>query len=225
VTTPKLRLRLLNGANRREFRLHFADNRPFTQIASDCGFLDPVIDLTKLMLTPAERAEVVVNFSDCQPGERVVLMSDDTPLVNFDIGNFSPNKQPIADHLVTIPQWQADTDGQLQTTVMSGMDENVRLDGQLFDMTRIDRQQQLGKTVDWDVKNTNNPDGGMIHPFHMHGCHFQVISRNGHAPYPNETGFKDTIGVNSGETVRIRVRFDVLGDFMYHCHILEHEDT
>ncbi|WP_273730957.1 multicopper oxidase domain-containing protein, partial [Leuconostoc mesenteroides] len=48
--------------------------------------------------------------------------------------------------------------------------------------------------------------------------------RNGHAPYPNEYGFKDTVGVNPGETVRLLVRFDLPGVYMYHCHIIEHED-
>mgnify|MGYP000252492994 CR=1 FL=1 len=64
----------------------------------------------------------------------------------------------------------------------------------------------------------------MVHPFHVHGTQFLVLSRNGHAPYPNEHGFKDTVGVNPGETVRLLVRFDLPGVYMYHCHIIEHED-
>lgn len=62
------------------------------------------------------------------------------------------------------------------------------------------------------------------HPFHIHGTRFLVLTRNGKDPYPNENGFKDTIGVNPGETVRILVKFDLPGIYMYHCHILEHED-
>ena len=65
----------------------------------------------------------------------------------------------------------------------------------------------------------------MIHPFHIHGTHFTVVSRNGHEPFPNEYGYKDTIPVRPGETVRLRVEFPLLGVFMYHCHILEHEDA
>ena len=64
----------------------------------------------------------------------------------------------------------------------------------------------------------------MVHPFHIHGTRFLVLTRNGKDPYPNENGFKDTIGVNPGETVRILVKFDLPGIYMYHCHILEHED-
>ncbi|GAF40507.1 blue copper oxidase CueO precursor [Agrilactobacillus composti DSM 18527 = JCM 14202] len=58
----------------------------------------------------------------------------------------------------------------------------------------------------------------------MHGLSFQVLSRNGKAPYPNETGLKDVVSVNPEEHVRIKVWFNVPGIFMYHCHILEHED-
>jgi FtsP/CotA-like multicopper oxidase with cupredoxin domain len=63
------------------------------------------------------------------------------------------------------------------------------------------------------------------HPFHVHGTQFQVLSRNGKKPSAEEKGFKDTIFVDSGEEVKILVRFSHPGIFMYHCHILEHEDN
>lgn len=67
--------------------------------------------------------------------------------------------------------------------------------------------------------------GTMGHPFHIHGTQFQILSRNGKEPNDNEKGFKDTIYVGSGETVRIIVQFKNKGVFMYHCHILEHEEA
>ncbi len=76
-------------------------------------------------------------------------------------------------------------------------------------MQRIDATQPVGQSQYWDITNTNEKDSGMVHPFHVHGTEFLVISRNGHAPYPNEHGFKDTVGVNPGETVRLLVRFDL----------------
>lgn len=112
----------------------------------------------------------------------------------------------------------------IRKVVMSGMDEKVMIDGKKFQMGRIDATQPVGQAEYWDVVNSNDPNAGMVHPFHMHGTEFLVISRNGKAPYPNETGFKDTVGVNPGETVRILVRFDLPGLYMYHCHIIEHED-
>lgn len=225
VTTQRVRLRMLNGADRREYRLHFSDDHEFTQIASDGGVLPAPVQMKKVMLTAAERAEVIVDFGDYKPGDRVQLMTDDMPVMTFAIGDFKRDETTLPEHLVDIADWQPTPGLPIEKTVMSGMDDEVLLDGKLFDMQRIDRRQQVGTVVDWDVTNTNEMDGGMIHPFHMHGCHFLILSRNGHAPYPNERGFKDTVGVNAGETVRIRVKFDVLGVFMYHCHILEHEDT
>lgn len=62
------------------------------------------------------------------------------------------------------------------------------------------------------------------HPFHVHGAQFQVMARNGQEPPPQERGFKDTVYVGLGEEVKIKVRFTHQGLYMYHCHILEHED-
>lgn len=92
-------------------------------------------------------------------------------------------------------------------------------------MQRIDMKQKVGQAEYWNFTNTNTKEHGMIHPFPIHGTHFTVVSRNGHEPFPNEYGYKDTIPVRPGETVRLRVEFPLLGVFMYHCHIIEHEDA
>ncbi len=98
--------------------------------------------------------------------------------------------------------------------MQGGMDEGVAIDGKKFAMQRIDATQPIGKAQYWDVTNSNDAPG-MVHPFHVHGTQFLVLSRNGHAPYPNEHGFKDTVGVNpGGETVRLLVRFDLPGGFI-----------
>lgn len=224
VTTQKVRLRLLDGANRREWRLHFSDDLTFTQIASDGGILPAPVKLTKLMLTCAERAEIIVDFGNYQNGDVVTLYSDDVPIVHFRIGDYQPDNTVIPDHLVDIPNPEPTPNLPIKKVVMSGMDEEVMLDGKKFDMQRIDAKQKVGDVAIWDITNTNDMTGGMVHPFHMHGCQFLVLSRNGHEPYPNEHGFKDTVGVNPGETVRIKVWFNLPGVYMYHCHIIEHED-
>ena len=66
---------------------------------------------------------------------------------------------------------------------------------------------------------------GVFHNFHAHGIHFQVIERSGSTVPENEKGWKDTIFLNDGETVKVVTRFLYKGIFMYHCHILEHEDN
>lgn len=225
VTTQQVRLRLLNGANRREFRLHFSDDLRFSQIASDGGILPKPVTFTHLMLTCGERAEIIVDFKGRSVGEEVTLYSDDSPLVTFKIGEFEENEWMIPERLIEVEPLQPTDSTKIETTVMSGMRDFVKMDDKIFDMKRIDKQQKMGETQIWEVSNINPADIGMIHPFHIHGTQFQVISRNGRPPYANELGWKDTIGVNAEEIVRIAVKFDVPGIFMYHCHILEHEDT
>lgn len=224
VTTQKLRLRILDGANRREWRLHFSDNLAFTQIASDSSLLPKPVHFTHLMLTCAERAEVIVDFKNYKEGDVVTLFSDDVPIVKFRIHAFKPDNSVLPDHLLDVHAPAVLPTTPVRKVVMSGMDEAVAIDGKKFSMQRIDATQPIGLAQYWDVSNTNTMDGGMVHPFHVHGTQFLVISRNGGAPYPNEHGYKDTVGVNPGETVRILVRFDLPGVYMYHCHIIEHED-
>lgn len=225
VTAPKIRLRLLDGANRREWRLHFDQNLPFYQIAGDASLLPEPVAFTKLMMTCAERAEIVVDFSSFKPGDKVKLYSDDTPILEFRIQEFTHDFQSkIPEKLLTIEPPKVDPKTPIRKIVMSGMDESVMIDGKKFEMSRIDATQEIGLAQYWDVENSNDMKDGMIHPFHVHGTHFLVISRNGKTPYPNELGYKDTIGVNPGETVRLLVEFDLPGVYMYHCHILEHED-
>lgn len=104
------------------------------------------------------------------------------------------------------------------------MDGCDKMNGKRFAMQRTDMKQKVGQAEYWDV--TNSKKEGMIHPFHIHGTHFLVVSRNGKKPYPNEVGvYKDTVPVAPGETVRLLVKFPLEGVFMYHCHIIEHEDA
>ena len=224
VTTQKLRLRILDGANRREWRLHFSDDLKFTQIAGDSSLLPEPVEFTKLMLTCAERAEIIVDFKDYKEGDEVTLYSDDVPLVKFKIQAYAPDNSVLPDKLLDVPAEQADPEVPVRKMLMSGMDEEVMLDGKKFNMQRIDGTQPVGKAQVWEITNSNDMEGGMVHPFHVHGTEFLILSRNGHEPYANEHGYKDTVGVNPGETVRILVRFAQTGVYMYHCHILEHED-
>ncbi len=226
VTRPWLRLRVLNGANRRELRLNTDKNIVMTQIASDGGFLPHAVSLTKIMLTTAERAELLLDLSAYKKGDQLLLKADDTVILTLTVGEFTEdNRVELPSKLKEIDR--GFTGGVDHQVIMSGMDDAVKINGKLYDMTRIDDRQEIGKNEIWDVSNTNDdmPGMGMIHPFHMHGMEFLVLSRNGKEPYPNELGYKDTIAVNPGEHVRLLVKFNVAGIFMYHCHILEHEDT
>jgi FtsP/CotA-like multicopper oxidase with cupredoxin domain len=102
-----------------------------------------------------------------------------------------------------------------------GMGMGMGINGRAFDMARIDERVRLGDTEIWEVSAET-----MAHPFHVHGVHFEVLSRGGRRPDILDQGLRDTVLVQ--EPVELLVRFTqpaVEAPFMYHCHILEHEDN
>jgi len=111
--------------------------------------------------------------------------------------------------------------GGMGRGMMGGGMGLLGIDGRAFDMDRIDQTVRLGDTEIWQVSSEM-----MIHPFHMHGVHFQVLSRAGSRPAINDSGSRDTVLVQ--EAVEILVRFTQRAasvPFMFHCHTLEHEDA
>ena len=100
----------------------------------------------------------------------------------------------------------------------------VTINGRSYDMGRIDFETKLGGYELWTI---GGGGVGAIHPFHVHGVHFRVISVGGAAPGPEDSGWKDTCLV-AGQ-IEILVRFErsagPAAPFMFHCHILEHEDS
>jgi FtsP/CotA-like multicopper oxidase with cupredoxin domain len=93
------------------------------------------------------------------------------------------------------------------------------INGRLLDHERVDISAQLGATEIWEVENVV----GMDHPFHLHGFQFQLLEVNGQ-PVAQRT-WKDTVNVPKHGRARFVVRFDDYpGKWMFHCHILDHED-
>jgi blue copper oxidase len=104
---------------------------------------------------------------------------------------------------------------------MMGSDgDALTINDRSFDIGRIDEEVRLGDVEIWKVSGRKMP-----HPFHIHGVHFDVLRRDGDDPDVLDQGPRDTIVVK--EAVELLVRFDqpaTKAPFMYHCHILEHED-
>src|SRR5699024_678779 len=84
-----------------------------------------------------------------------------------------------------------------------GMMDKVTINGKKFDPERIDLRQKKGVSEVWEVYNKPDEMGGMIHPFHIHGTQFKIISRDGREPAPNEQGLKDSVLIEPGERVRL----------------------
>jgi FtsP/CotA-like multicopper oxidase with cupredoxin domain len=98
----------------------------------------------------------------------------------------------------------------------------VGINGKPFDMKRIDVETRLGTTEVWEIVSV-----GMAHPFHVHGALFRILSIEGAPPAPHLTGWKDVVLVE--DKAELLVAFNRSATkahpFMYHCHILEHEDA
>ncbi len=238
-----VRLRLLNGSNARIYPMAFADRRPMHLIATDSGYLDQPETLTSLILSPGERAELLVDFSD---GTDIALVSAQNPnrgmMGRGGGGVFTVLPFAVDDTLpVRITSLPDDLGGsrpdasaanlpwrRISLDMPMGMGGMFSRKGRLFsingasfDMGRINMTLTRGAVERWSVAAHM-----MMHPFHIHGVRFQVLSENGAPPHPQNTGWKDTVLING--SADLLVRFDQTADhatpFMYHCHILEHED-
>lgn len=103
-----------------------------------------------------------------------------------------------------------------------GMGDGMAINGKAFDMERIDFKARRGAVERWIVQSDV-----LAHPFHIHGALFQVLKENGNNPRPEHMGWKDTVLIE--QETELLVRFDHKASpekpFMYHCHILEHEDA
>lgn len=97
------------------------------------------------------------------------------------------------------------------------------INGKQYDEDRVDEWVEARATEIWEITNISP----VPHPFHAHAIQWQVLDRNGSAPSRAELGWKDTVLVNPGESVRIIGRFEPInyGLYVYHCHNLEHEDA
>jgi len=246
VSRDVLRLRLLNGSNSSVLRIQLDNQGSFLQIASDGGFLEQPVEMRALVLSPAERAEILIDFRDVQENEKLHVLAEtnggETYRVLQLIGSGDENsstsaeasKLPFPDtslKLNTIEPIPASEAERSRSFVMSTMGPGGRLtiNGKTMNMNRIDERVPSGATEIWQIEHGRGMMGRMMnvpHSFHLHDGQFQILSVNGRPPSANEAGWKDTVLLWPGDVIRIIKRFeDYTGIYMYHCHLLEHEDA
>ncbi len=297
VETRQYRFRIYNTSNARTYDFALHDGSNFTVIGTDGGLLATPVVTNHIMLGAAERAEIVIDFSQYSVGEKVMLISrpfNGSPMMamngfnmdgmnmgamggsmgdmqnmqnmntandmdmgytllngnRVDIMRFDINtavtddvtlysQLPANAEIITERLTAADADKTrdfIMSMDMSGMMNGGTdggmgamkfvINGKSFDMERIDETITLseGDTEIWSIRNMSP----MAHPFHAHAIQWQILDRNGITASGVDLGWKDTVLVQPGETVRFIGRFDPVvnyGDYMYHCHILEHEDA
>ena len=235
VSDRLVRLRLLNASTARIYNFGFADEREFDLIGTDGGLLERPERIDRIQLSVGERAEIVVAL---EPGEEIVLRSFEPDLgTNPFEGRFAGADDSF-DVLALRAAEDLDDSPELPSELVapqgpepseaSGVRRfelgNRDINDREMDMARIDDVVEVGDTEVWAVENTS----GTPHSFHVHDVRFRIIDYAGAPPPPELTGLKDTVYVPPGETVRFATAFEDYADpstpYMFHCHILEHED-
>lgn len=205
VQPEPVRFRLLNGSNARTLTIRLNTGDALMQVATDGGLLDQPQMIQQITVSPAERAEIVVDFVQAKP---IVSNPSYTSFLSSTENADVLLKESSVQHQV----------------VFFGMMQMVQINGKKYDPRRVHFKARQGKTEIWEFYNKPDMMGGMVHPVHLHGAQFQIISRNGERPPVTEQGFKDTFAIAPGERVRVLVTFQYTGTYMLHCHLLEHED-
>jgi len=279
VEQRRYRFRFLNGCNSRFLILTMSNGMPFYQIGGDQGFLPATAEHSQLLMAPAERMDVVVDFTNVPVNTEIILLNlgPDEPFgggipgVDFDPAHPDSTGQVMQFRVkaatspdtttppldLTLPAaplpgpetftGQVSLNEEESLTVMASDDGNgnIILDcdngeafapkaallgtpsgGPMLWMDPISENPAVGATEVWEIYN-NTMDA---HPIHVHLVHFEVVNRedgggNVRPPESWETGYKDTVIAYPGEITRIRALYDVPGLYVWHCHIVEHEDN
>jgi spore coat protein A len=280
VEPRKYRFRILNASNARFYNLTIAGGPPCFQIGSDGGLFDRPVPLRRLLLLPAERADVIVDFSGLA-GQTLVVGNDALPAeVSSPAPALSSVMQIRVGRRATTPgpaRIPASLPGSMPALGSPSLTRNITLEevvdpvtdepmygslnGRKYDDPRgVQERPRAGTTEDWGLVNLTAD----THPIHLHLVQFQIVDRTPFdaaayqaaldrarandenaanldpapyfsgrpvAPDPNERGWKDTVRSNPGQVTRIRARWTLPTGvaspqrYVFHCHILEHEDN
>jgi FtsP/CotA-like multicopper oxidase with cupredoxin domain len=155
-------------------------------------------------------------------------------LLTFDVSGAAGARLHLPERLCTPPaEWRRAADAPVRRVPLTFMRMQWLIDGRSFAMDDVAAEETVpaGSTEVWEFHNQPNPMGmAMAHPMHVHGRQFRVVSRSGAGANPLRDGIvdtdaTDTVLVLPGETVRVQLTFSTYpGRYLYHCHVLEHED-
>jgi spore coat protein A, manganese oxidase len=253
VEPRKYRFRLLNAANGRFFHLSLSNGQVFHQIGSDQGLLPAPVALKLLSIAPGERADLIVDFSG-DGGQNVVLKNDTLNVMQFRVAqkNAAANSNQPTDESVVpqtlrpVPKIPESAAVKTRVLTLVEVDDLVQrpvtmlLNNAHWNMP-VTENPVLDSVEIWNLVNLTDDS----HPIHLHLVKFQILDRRacdvavywakggevkyiGAAvpPESNESGWKDTVRAYPGMVTRIIVRFEgYTGRYVWHCHILEHEDN
>jgi len=228
VEAKEIRFRILNGSNSSIYELGFSDGRSFKQIATDNAFLESPVERSRLTLSPAERVEIVVDFTTALNQNMTFKeFRQNKTFVTVNVSKSATITTSLPNNLTTLTKLDPATAVRTRSFVLSGVIGSFEINGRSMDLNRIDESVPLNDVEIWEVTNDMMVD----HNFHIHATHFMLIERNGSAANvaANEKGYKDVVHIPAYESVKFIVKMvdynDATVPCMYHCHFLEHEDA
>ncbi|WP_248963228.1 multicopper oxidase domain-containing protein [Sphaerisporangium perillae] len=234
---------------------------PLWQIGADGGFLASPVELSTLLLGPAERADVIVDFTGVREGTRLYLVNEapDGPfrtetggapadpattgqVMRFSVGPLQERDTSVPPDRLELPPLPRLGPATLNRPLALMERDSARLRGVgpavamlgAYDGRWTPRMwgdpltenPAVGTTETWEFHNLT-PDA---HPMHIHEVLFEVVDRRpfrgaARPPEPGERGLKDTVIAKPQEITRVKLLFDRQGSYVWHCHLLEHEDN
>ncbi|MFZ3560399.1 multicopper oxidase family protein [Streptomyces sp. BH055] len=228
IPATRHRLRLLNASNARRYHLRWelenGGTLPFVQIGGDAGLLGAPQRLDAIPMSPAERFDVVADFSRCPVGSHVTLVNTLAEgrmrqVMRFRIARRAKDDSHVPARLSSYAPLAPSTAVTTRHFDFRRTEDRWTINGRPFDVASILARPRLGTVERWRLSSDFH------HPVHLHLAHFQVLSRGGRPPRATDAGWKDTVDVRPYEVVEVLARFDgYRGRYMLHCHNLEHED-
>ena len=246
VEPRKYRFRILNAANSRFFHLALTGDLNFTLIGTDQGLIPAPVSLMDFAAAPAERFDVIVDFS-AHAGENIILHSDTFDIMQFRVARqtTAPDTSVIPSAIRKVPRTPESSAVKTRTIMLAenksqnGDSMIMLIGGMHWDMP-VTENPVIDTTEIWEIVNTTED----THPIHLHLVRFQLLDRRNFdeemffrthqvrytspaaPPERHEMGWKDTIQAHSNSITRIIVKFEgYTGRYVWHCHVLEHEDN
>jgi spore coat protein A len=245
VEPRRYRFRMLNASNGRFYYFSLSNGRTFYQIGTDQGLLPAPLPVKGLALAPGERADLLIDFRG-QNGRNIVLKSDAYTVMQFRVA--SAGTRDTSSFPATLRPGPTMAEAEASRTRLLRLGEvddpemyPIRM---LLNQTRwsapVTENPVLGSVEIWSFVNVTDDS----HPIHLHLVRFQILHRRPFdlftylntgrvrytgppiPPEPNEAGWKDTVRADPAMVTRIIVKFEGFsGRYVWHCHILEHEDN
>ena len=244
VEARKYRFRVLNASNGRFLHLSLSNQQKLYQIGTDQGLLPAPVPIERSLLAPGERADLVVDFAG-HSGEQIIMQNDAYQVMQFRVGPTKSDDSSLPATLRAVPKTEESAAirtrplSLIEKLTLKGESKSMLLNNTPWHMP-VTENPVLDSVEIWSFINTTDDS----HPIHLHLVRFQILDRRRFEPFfyqasgeirytgpvtppaPEEAGWKDTVRADPKMVTRIIVRFEgYLGRYVWHCHVLEHEDN